>query len=166
METNGAHSHYGTVHIETAADPATWELWPAPGYPEVLYQHFPEFTCLCPRSGYPDFATVHLILIPDVRVVELKHLKLWLNSYRERRISHEAATTEMLQRLTATIEPHLAVVLLEYTPRGNLTTLPLVEHRSDAALTSEPSSPLGLAIANANLVKTQLIDRVLARTMR
>ena len=166
METNGADPHYGTAHIETAADPASWELWPAPDHPEVLYQHFPEFTCLCPRSGYPDFATIHLIVIPKAKVVELKHLKLWLNSYRDRRISHEVATTAVLQTLTERIAPHLAVVLMEYTPRGNLTTLPLVEHRSDAALTSEPSSPLGLAIANADLVKARLIDRVLARTMR
>ena len=166
METNGTAAPYGTETIATAADPATWELWQAPDHPEVLYQHFPEFTCLCPRSGYPDFATVHLILIPDAKVVELKHLKLWLNSYRDRRISHEAATTEILETLMASIAPHLAVVLLEYAPRGNLTTLPLVEHRSPAALASNTTSALGLAIANADLVKARLIDRVLAHTMR
>ena len=54
----------------------------------TIRMRIPEFTCLCPRSGYPDFATVHLVTVPDRKVLELKHLKLWLNSYRERRISH------------------------------------------------------------------------------
>src|SRR3954451_1448194 len=91
---------YGADEIETVADPANWEIWPAPErHPEVLYQHFPEFTCLCPRSGYPDFAEVHLVTIPDRTVVELKHLKLWLNSFRDRAISHELATAEIVDIL-------------------------------------------------------------------
>ena len=76
---------YGSEAVAAAADPTTWEIWPAPeGHREVLYQRFPEFTCLCPRSEYPDFATVHLVTIPDRKVLELKHLKLWLNSFRDR----------------------------------------------------------------------------------
>ena len=72
---------YGAESISGLADPANWEIWPAPEqHPEVLYQHFPEFTCLCPRSSYPDFASVHLVTVPDRKVVELKHFKLWLNN--------------------------------------------------------------------------------------
>ena len=80
----------------------TWEIWSAPeGHREVLYQRFPEFTCLCPRSDYPDFATVHLVTIPDRKVLELKHLKLWLNSFRDRAISHELATAEIVEQAAA-----------------------------------------------------------------
>lgn len=157
---------YGQTAVESAADPTHWELWPAPEHPEALYQRFPEFTCQCPRSGYPDFATVHLITIPDRRVVELKHLKLWLNSFRDRQISHEAATAEILETLVGTISPRLAFLLMEYTPRGNLTTFPVVEHRSPALDELRPGDPLALAVANADLLKARVIDRVLARAIR
>lgn len=156
---------YGETAVESAADPTHWELWPAPGHPEALYQHFPEFTCQCPRSGYPDFATVHLITIPDRRVVELKHLKLWLNSFRNRQISHEAATAEILETLVRTISPRLAFLLMEYTPRGNLTTFPVVEHRSPALDDLRMGDPLALAVANAELLKARVIDRVLVRAI-
>lgn len=157
---------YGTRAIEDAADPAQWELWPAPKHPEALYQRFPEFTCLCPRSGYPDFATVHLITVPDALVVELKHLKLWLNGFRDRQISHEAATAEILEALVGALAPRLAFVLMEYTPRGNLTTFPVVEHRSEELGRLERGDPIVLAVANAELLKTRVIDRVLERSMR
>src|SRR3954471_8962523 len=111
---------YGSDAVAAAADPATWEIWPAPaGHREVLYQRFPEFTCRCPRSGYPDFATVHLVLIPDRKVLELKHLKLWLNSYREKSISHELATSEILETLVTHLGLRYGFILMEYTPRGN-----------------------------------------------
>lgn len=154
---------YGDIAIGNAADPARWELWAAPAHPEVLYQRFPEFTCRCPRSGYPDFATVHLIVIPDQKVIELKHLKLWLNSFRDRQISHEAATTELLETIVGAIAPHLLFVLMEYTPRGNLTTFPMVEHRSARLYDLDGKDPLAHAMANAEVVKGRLIDRVLGQ---
>ena len=97
---NEERQKYGSEAVAAAADPATWEIWPAPeGHREVLYQRFPEFTCLCPRSDYSDFATVHLVTIPDRKVLELKHLKLWLNSFRDRArvstISAVASSWEM-----------------------------------------------------------------------
>ena len=104
---------YGEAAIDTAGDPASWELWPAPGHPEALYQRFPEFTCLCPRSGYPDFAAVHLVTVPNELVIELKHLKLWLNSFRLRRISHEAATAEILETLGELNRQGLPIILVE-----------------------------------------------------
>ena len=153
---------YGLEQIDKFADPASWEIWPAPaGQPEVLYQRFPEFTCRCPRSGYPDFATVHLILIPDEKVLELKHLKLWLNSYRERTISHELATAEILETLVSRLGLRYGFILMEYTPRGNLTTIPMVEKRDPSTFELRASHPLAAALDNALQVKRRLIDRVI-----
>lgn len=153
---------YGQEQIDIAADPASWEIWMAPAaQPEVLYQRFPEFTCRCPRSGYPDFATVHLVLIPDRKVLELKHLKLWLNSYRERTISHELATAEILETLVDRLGLRYGFILMEYTPRGNLTTIPMVEKRAASTLELAPSDPLAWAVENALRIKRRLIDRVI-----
>lgn len=152
---------YGRDAIVEVADPANWEIWPAPErHPEVLYQCFPEFTCLCPRSSYPDFASVHLVLIPNRTVVELKHLKLWLNSFRDRQVSHELATAEIVDTLSSVLDLHYCFVLMEYTPRGNLTTIPMVEHRHSRLSTLPTDDPLRLALANACRIKERLIDRV------
>ncbi|HEV09115.1 MAG TPA: preQ(1) synthase, partial [Sulfurihydrogenibium azorense] len=73
------------------------EPWPNP-YPDRNYTidiTFPEFSCLCPRSGYPDYATIKIIYIPDQYIVELKSLKLYLNKYRNQYISHEEATNKI-----------------------------------------------------------------------
>lgn len=118
---------YGSEELDKMADPKNWEIWDAPKHEEVLYQHFPEFTCLCPRSGYPDFAQVHLIIVPDKKVVEMKCLKLWLNSFRNQGISHENATQTIAESLKHTLGLKYIFVLMEYTPRGNLTTYPMVE---------------------------------------
>lgn len=154
---------YGTEAIAAAADPAGWELWPAPErHHEVLYQRFPEFTCLCPRSGYPDFATVHLVTVPHRTVVELKRLKLWLNSFRGRQISHELATAEIVDTLATALDPHYLFVLMDYTPRGNLTTVPMIEHRHPRLAAVAADDPLARAVANADRVKRRLIDQLVA----
>ncbi len=163
METSVDHStSYGSNAIAAAADPANWELWPAPEHhAEVLYQRFPEFTCLCPRSSYPDFATVHLVTVPHRKVVELKHLKLWFNSFRDRGISHELATAEIVDTLAKVLDLYYIFVLMEYTPRGNLTTVPMVEHQHPRVHDLAPTDPVRLALDNARHVKRRLIDRVL-----
>jgi 7-cyano-7-deazaguanine reductase len=159
IETTGGA--YGREEIERAADPARWELWPAPSaHPETLYQRFPEFTCLCPRSAYPDFATVHLVTIPHEKVVELKHLKLWLNSFRDRAISHELATAEIVETFARVLDCNYVFVLMEYTPRGNLTTYPMVEHRHPRLQGITPGEPLHDALENARRIKFRLIDRL------
>lgn len=153
---------YGAEAIAGVADPSNWEIWPAPErHPEVLYQHFPEFTCLCPRSSYPDFAAVHLVTVPDRKVVELKHLKLWLNSFRERPISHELAAAEIVDTLASTLDLHYVFVLMEYTPRGNLTTYPMVEYQHPRVHDLAPEAALRLALGNARRIKERLIDRVI-----
>jgi len=118
---------YGTKAVEDFSKPENWEIWDAPKNEEVLYQTFPEFTCLCPRSGYPDFATVHIITIPDKKVIELKCLKLWLNSFRDVGISHENMTQMVAKTLFETLKLKYVFVMMEYTARGNLHTFPMTE---------------------------------------
>lgn len=91
---------------------------------------YPEFTCLCPRSGYPDFARVHVNYIPDKLIVELKAFKLWLNNYRDRHISHEGVTNEIYDILKEKLNPRFLEVIGDFNARGNVTTV--IRLRSDA----------------------------------
>jgi len=88
---------------------------------------FPEFTCLCPRSGYPDFATIRITYIPDKVVVELKSLKLYLNKFRHEYISHEAATNKIYEDLHNLLKPKYLKVVGDFNPRGNVHTVIKVE---------------------------------------
>jgi 7-cyano-7-deazaguanine reductase len=118
---------YGKEKVLSMADAKNWEVWDSPKHTEIIYQTFPEFTCLCPRSGYPDFAKVHLIVIPGEKVLELKCLKLWLNSFRNVGISHENMTQKIADTLFNELKLRYIFVMMEYTPRGNLTTFPMTE---------------------------------------
>ncbi|NPA49545.1 MAG: NADPH-dependent 7-cyano-7-deazaguanine reductase QueF [Thermodesulfobacteria bacterium] len=118
---------------EKAILEAELEPWENP-YPDRDYLieiTFPEFTCLCPRSGYPDFATIHLSYIPDRRIVELRSLKLWLNKFRNRYISHEAATNEIFDALWEKLAPRYLKVVGDFHPRGNVHTVITVERRRE-----------------------------------
>ena len=84
---------------------------------------FPEFTCLCPRSGYPDFATIRIRYTPDGKIVELKSLKLYLNSFRDVHMSHEEATNSIFVELEKRLKPRFLEVIGDFNPRGNLKTL-------------------------------------------
>jgi 7-cyano-7-deazaguanine reductase len=88
----------------------------------------PEFTCKCPFSGYPDFATIYISYIPDGKVVELKALKLYINSYRDRYISHEESANQILDDFVAACDPLEATVKADFTPRGNVHTVVEVKH--------------------------------------
>jgi 7-cyano-7-deazaguanine reductase len=92
----------------------------------------PEFTCKCPFSGYPDFATIHLTYTPDQRVVELKAIKLYINSYRDRYISHEEAVNQILDDLVAACNPLEMSVKGDFSPRGNVHTVIEVHHCKEA----------------------------------
>jgi 7-cyano-7-deazaguanine reductase len=91
----------------------------------------PEFTCKCPFSGYPDFATIHISYIPDQRVVELKALKLYINSYRDRYISHEESANKILDDFVAACDPLEMTVKADFTPRGNVHTVVEVKHKKE-----------------------------------
>lgn len=89
----------------------------------------PEFTCKCPFSGYPDFATIDVVYVPNQRVVELKGLKLYINSYRDRYISHEESVNQILDDLVAACDPLEMTVKGDFTPRGNVHTVIEVKHQ-------------------------------------
>jgi 7-cyano-7-deazaguanine reductase len=104
---------------------AQLETWENP-YPDRDYKieiTFPEFTCLCPRSGYPDFATIRITYIPDKYIVELRSLKFYLNKYRSEYISHEAATNKIYDDLEKLLKPRFLEVVGDWNPRGNVKTI-------------------------------------------
>ncbi len=83
----------------------------------------PEFMCLCPRSGYPDFATLKLSYVPDKKVIELKALKLYINSFMFRYISHENASNEIFDALYSKLQPKSMKLIADFNPRGNVHTV-------------------------------------------
>ena len=83
----------------------------------------PEFCCLCPRSGYPDFATIYLEYIPNKLVVELKAIKLYINSFMNRNISHEDSINEIYDVLFTKLEPKFMKIIGDFNPRGNVHTI-------------------------------------------
>jgi 7-cyano-7-deazaguanine reductase len=101
---------------------------PRPGRAYDIRITLPEFTCKCPFSGYPDFATIYVIYSPDRKVVELKALKLYINSYRDRSISHEESANQILDDLVAAMDPLTITVKADYSPRGNVHTVVEVTH--------------------------------------
>jgi len=89
----------------------------------------PEFTCLCPKTGQPDFATLYLDYIPDRKCVELKSLKLYYWSWRDEGAFHEAVTNKILQDLVAATDPRFMRLRAEFNVRGGIYTHVVVEHR-------------------------------------
>jgi 7-cyano-7-deazaguanine reductase len=104
---------------------ATLETWenPNPEKDYVISLSFPEFTCLCPRSGYPDFAEFRIDYVPDKLIVELKAIKLWLNSFRNKHISHEESTNLIYDTIQERLKPRQLQVVGDFSPRGNLKTV-------------------------------------------
>jgi 7-cyano-7-deazaguanine reductase len=88
----------------------------------------PEFTCLCPLTGYPDFAVIRVNYIPDKSIVELKSLKLYINQYRDKSHFHEAVTNKILDDLVNCVHPRWMEVVGDFNPRGNVKTVVRVEH--------------------------------------
>lgn len=105
------------------------EPWPNPRPTRHYVVHFeiPEFTCLCPRSGFPDFAMIVIDYVPGPSVVELKSLKLYINGYRDRAISHEEAMNAILDDLLAVLQPRWMRVVGEFNVRGNIKTVVTAE---------------------------------------
>jgi 7-cyano-7-deazaguanine reductase len=110
---------------EKAIKKAKLEVWDNPN-PERDYEiniTFPEFTCLCPRSGYPDFATIKINYVPDKKIIELKSLKLYLNSFRDVHISHEEVTNKIYSEIEKALKPRYLEVVGDFNPRGNVKTI-------------------------------------------
>lgn len=100
------------------------EIWPNEHKRDyVIKMTLPEFSCLCPRSGYPDFATIYLEYTPDEWVVELKAIKLYINSFRDRHISHENSANEIYEVLEEKLKPRYMKVIADFNPRGNVHTV-------------------------------------------
>jgi 7-cyano-7-deazaguanine reductase len=101
---------------------------PAPQRDYTIRMTIPEFTCLCPKTGQPDFATLKLEFVPDELCVELKALKLYVWSFRDRGAFHEAVTNEILGDLVAAIAPRFMRLTAEFNVRGGIYTTVVAEH--------------------------------------
>lgn len=88
----------------------------------------PEFTCVCPRSGFPDFATVNIRYVPDKWCVELKSLKLYINSYRDKKVFHEDVTNWIIDDLIKLLDPWEIEVTGDFNVRGNIKTVIKAKH--------------------------------------
>jgi len=102
---------------------------PAPERDYTIRMTLPEFTCLCPKTGQPDFATLDLEYVPDVTCVELKSLKLYIWSFRDRGAFHEAVTNEILTHLAGVTDPRFMRLTARFNVRGGIYTTVVAEHR-------------------------------------
>lgn len=100
------------------------EIWPNKNKRDYTIKlTLPEFCCLCPRSGYPDFATIYIDYIPDKWVVELKAIKLYINSFMGKNISHEDSINEIYEVLDKKLKPKYLKIIGDFNPRGNVHTV-------------------------------------------
>ena len=102
---------------------------PAPGRDYAIHMQIPEFTCLCPKTGQPDFATLLLDYVPDKLCVELKSLKLYIWSYRGEGGFHEAVTNKILDDLVKATRPRFMRLTAKFFVRGGIFTTVVAEHR-------------------------------------
>jgi len=108
--------------LETFPNPASQRDY-------LIHMEIPEFTCLCPKTGQPDFATLVLDYIADKQCVELKSLKLYIVSYRNEGAFHEAVTNRILDDLVRATKPRFMRLRAKFFVRGGIFTNVLVEHR-------------------------------------
>jgi len=102
---------------------------PAPDRDYTIRMTLPEFTCLCPKTGQPDFATLELEYVPDRLCVELKSLKLYIWSFRDRGTFHEAVTNEIVDKLANTTSPRFMRLTARFNVRGGIYTTVVAERR-------------------------------------
>ncbi|PIF04625.1 MAG: NADPH-dependent 7-cyano-7-deazaguanine reductase QueF [Arcobacter sp.] len=91
----------------------------------------PEFMCLCPRSGYPDFATITIQYVPSDKVIELKAIKLYINSFMNRYISHENSANEIYDTLFSKLQPKKMKLKADFNPRGNVHTVITIDSQEN-----------------------------------
>jgi 7-cyano-7-deazaguanine reductase len=119
-------SAHPTSSLETFANPS-------PERDYTIRMRIAEFTCLCPRTGQPDFATLYLKYVPDRLCVELKSLKLYIASFRSRGAFHEAVTNEIADHLVAVLAPRFIRLTARFNVRGGIYTSVVVEHRKSGS---------------------------------
>jgi 7-cyano-7-deazaguanine reductase len=124
-----------TTTLETFANPT-------PERDYTIRMNIPEFSCLCPKTGQPDFATLKLEYVPDQRCVELKSLKLYVWSFRDRGAFHEAVTNEFMDELVRATAPRFMRLAAEFNVRGGIYTTIVAEHRR-SGWTPPPPVALG-----------------------
>jgi len=117
---------YGEVALESNKLEAFDNRTPQRDY-EVKFT-CPEFTCLCPRSGFPDFATIFITYRPKLKCVELKSLKLYINQFREQKVYHEDVTNIILEDLVKLLDPKFIEIKSDFNVRGNIHTLVTAQH--------------------------------------
>ncbi len=110
---------------------------PQPDKDYTIRIRMPEFTCLCPKTGQPDFATLHLEYVPDMSCIELKSLKLYIWSFRDEGAFHEAVTNHILADMVAACQPRFMRLTAEFGVRGGIYTTVVAEHKK-AGWTSAP----------------------------
>lgn len=123
-----------TTQLETFANPHR-------GADYTIRMQIPEFTCLCPRTGQPDFATLDLEYVPDRVCVELKSLKLYIWSFRDRGAFHEAVTNEIVEHLNAALDARFMRLSARFNVRGGIYTTVVVERRQNGW---QPPAPVAL----------------------
>lgn len=114
---------------------------PEPGRDYTIRMQMPEFTCLCPMTGQPDFAHLLLEYVPQERCIELKSLKLYLWAFRDRGAFHEAVSNEIVSHLVAAIDPRFLRLTASFNVRGGITTTVVVEHRANGWNGPAPAVP-------------------------
>lgn len=110
---------------------------PNPERDYTIHINTPEFTCLCPLTGQPDFADIEIEYIPDQRCLELKALKLYFWSYRDQGAFHEAVTNQILNDLVAAVSPRFMRISADFNVRGGVYTRIVVEHRATGWIAPE-----------------------------
>jgi 7-cyano-7-deazaguanine reductase len=123
-----------TTELETFANPEV-------GRDYTIRIHIREFTCLCPRTGQPDFAQLTLEYVPDRRCVELKSLKLYIWSFRDRGAFHEAVTNEIADQVHAAVEARYLRLTARFNVRGGIHTTVVAERRQPSW---QPAPPVAL----------------------
>lgn len=125
------------AHAEPNRDLETFPN-PSPERDYTIRIRIPEFTCLCPKTGQPDFAEILVEYVPDERCIELKSLKLYMWSFRDEGAFHEAVTNRMLQDFCGRLAPRFMRVTAVFNVRGGLYTTVVAEHRKDGWVPPAP----------------------------
>ncbi len=115
-------TNFHTQHLDTFENPQLETDY-------TIRIRIPEFTCLCPLTGQPDFAKFLIEYVPDTLCVELKALKLYLSSFRDKGAFHEAITNEILSDITTLLKPRFMRITADFNVRGGIYTHVIVEHR-------------------------------------